>query len=285
MNIWLPFRLFAATAVTGLMLTACGGSGGSSDASGSPSAAPGASSPSQPSATPVPSAPSPTTPPGTQPPGTQPPATPAPGVIGPAIGSGRLQPLWPFATLAAAQAWERDYHSGGHQPWHLDPDQTALSFTQGYLGFKDIGRISAHTVSGRQAHIGVALSGPESSTAAVIHLVRYGTGPDAPWEVVGTDDATFSLTTPGYGSLVSSPLQTGGRITGVDEGIRVQVRQPSSAAPLGSSCCTSAGGNAQPWKVSVSFTGARDPVLTVVASTGGHIAEVERFTVTAVRTG
>lgn len=33
------------------------------------------------------------------------------------------------------------------------------------------------------------------------------------------------------------------------------------------------------------FSGAEDPVLTIVASTGGHIAEVERFTVTAVRTG
>ena len=79
-------------------------------------------------------------------------------------------------------------------------------------------------------------------------------------------------------------MLTGGRITGVDEGIRVQVRQPSSAAPLGTSCCTPAGGNDQPWKQSVSFSGARDPVLTIVATTGGHVAEVERFTVTAVPT-
>lgn len=81
------------------------------------------------------------------------------------------------------------------------------------------------------------------------------------------------------------PLLTGGRITGVDERIRIQVRQPSSAAPLGTSCCTAAGGNGRHWKESVSFSGADDPVLTVVASTGGHIADVERFTVTAVRTG
>lgn len=279
MNIWLPIRLFAATAATGLMLTACGGSGGSPAATGSPSAAPGTSSPSQSPATPVPSAAA-----GTTPPGTQAPTTPAPGGSAPALGSGRLQPLWPFATLAEAQAWQRDYRSGGHQPWHLDPGRTALSFTQGYLGFRDIGRISSRTVSGPHARIGVALSGPEGGTAAIVHLVRYGAGPDAPWEVVGTDDTTFSLTMPGYGSLVRSPMVTGGRITGVDEGIRVQVRQPSSGALLGSSCCTSAGGNNQPWQQSVSFSGARDRVLTVVASTGGHIAEVERFTVTAVRT-
>ncbi|GAA3481948.1 hypothetical protein [Streptomyces yanii] len=195
--------------------------------------------------------------------------------------------MWPFTTLSEARAWERDFHSGGHQPWHLDPDRTALSFTQGYLGFQGIGRISAHTVSGRDARIGVGLSRPDGATgtAAVIHLVRYGTDPDAPWEVVGTNDTRFSLTTPGYGSIVRSPLLTGGRITGVDESIRVQVRQPSSAAPLGTACCIPAGGNDRPWKEPVSFFGAADPVLTVVASTGGHIAEVERFTVTAVRTG
>ncbi|MER5689876.1 hypothetical protein [Streptomyces sp. NPDC002205] len=195
--------------------------------------------------------------------------------------------MWPFTTLAEARAWERDFHSAGHQPWHLDPDETALSFTQGYLGFQDIDRVTAHTVRGPDARIGVGLSRPAgvTGTAAVIHLVRYGTGPDAPWEVVGTDDTTFSLTNPGYGLIVRSPLLTGGRITGVDERIRIQVRQPSSAAPLGTSCCTAAGGNGRHWKESVSFSGADDPVLTVVASTGGHIAEVERFTVTAVRTG
>ncbi|MFC5801881.1 hypothetical protein [Streptomyces formicae] len=194
--------------------------------------------------------------------------------------------MWPFTTLAQAQAWERAYRSSGHQSWHRDPGRTALSFTRGYLGFTEIDRVSSRTVSGRHARIGVAPTGPESGTAAVIHLVRFGTGPDAPWEVVGTDDTTFSLTTPAYGSPVRSPLVTGGRISGVDESIRVQVRQPSSEAPLGTSaCCTPAGGDDQPWNVSVSFSGARDPVLTVIASTGGHVAEVERFTITAVRTG
>lgn len=279
MNIWLPFRLFAVGTATGLMLTACSVSGGSPNASGSSSAAPETSAPSQSRTTPRPEASSAATPGATQAP-TTPTARDTPP-----LGSRSLQPVWPFATLAQAQAWERTYRSGGHQPWHLDPDQTALSFTRDYLGFKEIDRVSSRRVSGRHARIGVAPTGPEGGTAAVIHLVRFGTGPDAPWEVVGTDDTTFSLTKPGYGSIVRSPLVTGGRISGVDESIRVQVRQPSSAAPLGTSpCCTSAGGDDQPWNVTVAFSGARDPVLTVVASTGGHVAEVERFTVTAVRT-
>ncbi|MGI5518188.1 hypothetical protein [Streptomyces sp. CA-106131] len=260
------------------MLTACSGFGGSPNASSS--AARGSAAPSQSHTTPRPLAPSTAAPVATH--GA---STPAPHGT-PPLGSWGLQPVWPFVSLAQAQVWERAYRSGGHQPWHLDPDRTALSFTRDYLGFKEIDRVSSRTVSGRDARIGVARTGPEGGTAGVIHLVRFGTGPDAPWEVVGTDDTMFSLTTPAYGSLVRSPLVTGGRISGVDESIRVTVRQPSSAAPLGTSpCCTSAGGDDQPWSVSVSFSGVRDPVLTVVASTGGHVADVERFTITAVRTG
>jgi hypothetical protein len=279
MNTWLPLRNFAAATAAALALIGCSGSAGSPSASGSMSAAPGTpaptpttSAPSSPAADPSASSQTPTAPART-PNGTPP------------LGSWALQPLWPFTTLAQAEAWERSYRAGGHQPWHLDPDRTALSFTRDHLGFKEIDRVTSSKVSGRHARVGVAPTGPESGTAAVIHLVRYGTGPDAPWEVVGTDDTTFSLTTPAYGALVRSPLPTGGRITGVDESIHVQVLQPSSDAPLGTSkCCTPAGGDNQPWKVTVPFSGASDPVLTVVASTGGHVAEVERFTVTAVRT-
>ncbi|MFD7613089.1 hypothetical protein [Streptomyces sp. NPDC059828] len=278
MNIQLPFRLLAAATLAGLMLTSCSGSGGSTRTSGS---SPAASAP----ATPEPTGTAPPTPtPQVTPSGTQAPSG-TPSASGtPPLGSWSLQPVWPFTTLAQAQAWERAYRSGGHQPWHLDPAGTALSFTRDYLDFTGIDRITSRAVSGRHARIGVAPTGSEGGTAAVIHLVRFGGGPNAPWEVVGTDDTTFSLTTPAYGSLARSPLETGGRITGVDESIRVQVRQPSSTAPLGTSpCCTSAGGDKQPWRVTVPFQGARDPVLTVVASTGGHVSDVERFTITAVR--
>ncbi|MER7112691.1 hypothetical protein [Streptomyces sp. NPDC000229] len=290
MNVWLRFRLMGVTVATGVSLLACSGTDGRPDASVSPSAAPRPSAPSQ--STPAPSG-QPSTPadpatprPDASTPGPNASATSGPEGVAPVPGLGRLQPIWPFTTLTQAQAWQRAYRSGGHQPWHLDAEQTALSFTRGYLGFTEIDRVTSRSVGATHARIGVGLSGPESSgTAAVIHLVRYGTGRDAPWEVVGTDDTTFSLTKPAYGSVVRSPLAVGGRISGVDESIRVHVRQPSSKAPLGESCCAPAGGFGQPWSSSVSFKGGKDAVLTVIAMTGGHIAEVERFAVTAVRTG
>lgn len=272
----LPFRLLAVTVMTVLALVGCTGSGGPAGASEPSSSRPAVDSPSTPAPDPPPSTES-----------SAPSATAsAPRSGSPLPGFSDLQPLWPFTTLAQAREWARAFRSGGHQPWHLDPEQTALSFTGHYLGFEAVDRVTSRAIGGREARIGVGLSGTESTgTAAVIHLVRFGTGPDAPWEVVGTDDTTFSMTRPGYGSVARSPMTVGGRITGVDESVRVDVRQPSSPNPLGTSCCMSAGGNGQPWRSTVSFTGAYDPVLTVVASTGGHIAEVERFTVTAVRTG
>jgi hypothetical protein len=118
--------------------------------------------------------------------------------------------------------------------------------------------------------------------AAVVHLVRYGKGADAPWEVVGTDDTTFSLTSPRYGATVTSPFTAGGTITGVDESIRVEVHGPGASVPLGVACCRAAGGERSPWHEAVPFGAAPGTALVAVASTGGHVTATERFAVTGV---
>ena len=228
--------------------------------------------------------------------GTQTPTTSGPRTTGTTAGASGAprsaiypyQPLWPFRTLAEAQAWEASNRSGGHQPWHLDAGQTSLSFTSGYLGYTEINTVIAQKVDGKGAHVSVGFLNPngQPSTAAVIHLVRFGTDPDAPWEVVGTDDTpAFALTAPPYGSSASSSLTVGGTITGVDENIVVQVLGLSSSGPLGTSAGVPAGGTVTPWRTTVSFSAASDPVLTVAASTGGHLQRIERFTVTAVVVG
>jgi hypothetical protein len=196
----------------------------------------------------------------------------------------RYPPVWPFSTQAEVDAWRQQYAAQGTQPWHLDADATALAFTTGYLGFTEIDQVVGRDVRDREAWISVgydAGSGP--ATAAVVHLVRFGPGDDAPWEVVGTRDTDLTLDTPSYGSSVSTTVTVGGRITGVDENLRVQVRQASSEAPIGQACCVPAGGENTPWRTTVSFSGATDPALTIVVSTGGHVQGVERFAITAVR--
>ncbi len=193
--------------------------------------------------------------------------------------------LWPFTSEAGAAAWQTSYRAGGHQPWHLDPRRTALFFTTGYLGFTEVDRVVWRSVHGDDARIAVGFSTGTGrlSVAAVLHLARIGSGQDAPWEVVGSRDTTLTMDTPSYGARVSSPVTVGGRITGVDESLRIEVRQPSSAQPIGTRCCLPAGGERQPWSTTVAFHGATDPALTVVVSTGGHFQGVERFAVTGVR--
>jgi hypothetical protein len=193
------------------------------------------------------------------------------------------QPLWPFANLTGAKAWQAAYRSGGHQPWHLDAGQTALSFTRGYLGFSDIDIVTSSRNDSIGAHVGVGYRDPNGTprTAAVLHLVRFGTDADSPWEVVGSDDASFSLELPAYGSVVHSPVTVGGHITGVDENIRVTMRQLSGQ--VGQSCCTPAGGVKQAWSAKVPFSGLTDAVATIVASTGGHLQAVGQFAIQGVR--
>jgi hypothetical protein len=138
------------------------------------------------------------------------------------------------------------------------------------------------------AHVALGFHNPndEPVTALTVHLVRVGRGSHRPWEVVGDDQSSdFTLTTPSYGATVSSPVRVGGRITGVDENIRVRVYQSSSNPAIGERCCLPAGGVSSPWSTTVAFSGATSPVLVITASTGGHLQAIERLVFTAVRRG
>ena len=130
--------------------------------------------------------------------------------------------------------------------------------------------------------VGIKLPDGTISTAAIIHLVLFGSGTYAPWEVVGTDDRTFTVDSP-YGGTARSPVTVGGTITGVDESIRVTVHTLSAQVPAGAYCCRAVGGIPSPWSASVTFLAAPGQVITIAAATGGHVAAVERFAVTGAR--
>jgi hypothetical protein len=256
-------RSFVAICVLTLAITACGSEGSTSTSragstSASPSRAPGTGS----STTSSPASSSPT-------------ASPQ--------ASFAYVPLWPFASVADAEKWQQEAAAGG-QPWRLDAGEVALAFSRQYLGFAGIDRVVRKTVTAGDAHVTVGYAAEGTTgTAAVIHLVRIGSGAGLPWEVVGTDDtATFSLTQPRYGSTVAGTITVGGHIAGVDESIRVTARQLSGV--VGSYCCLPAGASA-PWSVRLHLTLTQPGPVTIVASTGGHLAAVERFTVTGARSG
>ncbi|WP_231509366.1 Gmad2 immunoglobulin-like domain-containing protein [Nocardia sp. NRRL WC-3656] len=195
------------------------------------------------------------------------------------------QPLWPFAGDEDAAAWQRAYREGGHQPWRLDAATIAVMFTQQYLGYRNVDKAVTTDVRGEQAWVSVGFDNPggRPAVAAVLHLARIGAGGDAPWEVVGSEDSTLTVTGPAYGSTVRSPVAASGRITGVDESLRVQLRRVDAARPVGEVAGIAAGGTDSPWQATVPFTATCPGTLTLAVSTGGHIAEVERFAVTGVR--
>jgi hypothetical protein len=82
---------------------------------------------------------------------------------------------------------------------------------------------------------------------------------------------------------VRSPVKVGGTITGVDESIQVHVRQPATQAPIGQTGGVPADGEHTPWSTTVTYTGATAPALTIVAFTGGHYTDIERFAITGIR--
>jgi hypothetical protein len=266
--------LLAVTAITGLVISGCGGTAPPAPTTGT-SAPPSAGSSGSAPATQLPSTPATTQPPTTS--GTPPQAAGLP--------AGYL-PLFPFASLADVRAWQASYESGGHQPWHRSPDLTATAFAA-FLGYTGVTQVAHSTVSGGDARVAVGIKLPDGriSTAAVIHLVLFGSGRYAPWEVVGTDDTTFTVARPAYGSTVPSPVTVGGIITGVDESIRVTVHTLAAQGPAGAYCCRAAGGTRSPWSASVTFHAEPGQVITVAAATGGHVAAVERFAVTGAQVG
>jgi hypothetical protein len=193
------------------------------------------------------------------------------------------EPLWPFSSYAQAHQWQTVDRPAGHDPGHLDAQQTALSFVQGYLGFTDITKVTSAQIGDNDAQIGVGYDLPSGGahTAATLHLVKYSitTGyPIAPWEVVSGTTTDFAIDSPSNASDVASPLTVSGTITGTDENITVSVRSLDGGVFTGTP--VPAGGDQQPWSADVSFQ-ASGPV-TLVASTGGHVTEHERFVVTGV---
>jgi hypothetical protein len=211
------------------------------------------------------------------------PATPAGGTPTPGDYTFPYQPLWPFPDQAAADTWLAESRPIGDSLWHADPAATALKFTREFLGFTDLDRTTTASVQPREAWVGVGQADPrgQSITVATLHLARLGPAADAPWEVVGSEDTELTLDSPAYGSPVTPVLAVGGIISGVDESLHVQARQLSGL--IGESCCLSAGGQRSPWSVSVPVSGAAPGAVTVVVSTGGHYAAIERFAITGLR--
>jgi hypothetical protein len=199
------------------------------------------------------------------------------------------QLLYPFTSPEQAAELQAAYREG-HQPWRPNPDADpgtiALAFAAS-IGFPEADKAFDTAMDDLGAHVTVGFASPGGDPVrmAIVHLVRLGTAADAPWEVVGTDDTLgLTLDTPRYGSTVTSPVTVGGLITGADESISVKAYRLDGQAPVGQTPGVPAGGDRTPWSSTMRLDPGPAGVVTIVAATGGHLAPVERFAVTGVRT-
>lgn len=184
-----------------------------------------------------------------------------------------FQPLWPYRTVQDAAAADGKA---------ADAAATALRFTREFLGFTDLDRTTTATVEDREAWVGVGQADPRGQpiTVATLHLARFGPAGDAPWEVVGSEDTDLTIDTPPYGSPVRPVVTVGGVISGVDESLHVRALQ--IGGQVGEFCCAPAGGEHSRWSVSLPIADPEPGAVTVVVSTGGHYANIERFAITAL---
>lgn len=174
---------------------------------------------------------SPTAAPTTAPPPSMEP-TPVPASYGgPAI--------WPFRSQAQADAWRADH---GSKPWAGQAGQVATHFVHDYLKLNPAGL----RVSGPDHDLRLATAGHYLGTA---HLEQYGSG--GPWTVVGVGGTDLTITTPRAGQLVTSPLSVSGRITGVDEHVKLQLITFSGVEVATGGAQA---GSAVPWQGSLAWT-------------------------------
>ena len=214
------------------------------------------------------------------------------------------QPLWPFQTSEQVRAWRRVQRATGSDPQHrLDPVVTALEFTRGALGFTAVDRVTSVRTTAADALVGVGWADGSGTvlTVATLRLTRLGGGvgphgrdgsaddgaddgaDGAPWVVTGTTDTSTVFTRPSPGETVTSPLTVAGRLSGVDEALRVLVTGPGGRT-LGTAGPLALGGRDQTWTATVPLAPTpAGALLMITVSTGGHVGEVEWFAVTSAR--
>jgi hypothetical protein len=184
--------------------------------------------------------------------------------------------LYPFTAFSEVRSWEASNAANPSETWHLDPAQTALWFTQKYLGFSGINEVVTTATDAGGAHVTVGYrTTSDVVSAATIRLVRIGTAAAAPWEVQGTDvGGALRITAPADGAKVSDPhnLRIQGTLTSnTQRGLLVEAFAPASypgIQPIGYTYSGASGGTTAPWLTYIDITTPVGPVTIVVVAVG-----------------
>lgn len=222
-------------------------------------------------------------------PATQPPVTSTPSLVLPASptpkpATAKVVGIWPFQTSSDVSTWQQS-STGGHQPWHYDAGQTAVAFLA-FLGHPEVHQVMSVIDHGYATAVTVGQHNADSgrtTKVTVVWLKQVGTGSPQPWDVQEATASDLTIDQPSRFAHVSTPLIVSGLITGIDESITVQLVSPSTGADLNTTTPhVPAGGTNTPWETRLTLRASNDKVGILVAYTGGHVAAVERLTVTGV---
>ena len=202
-------------------------------------------------------------------------SAPAPQVVG----------VWPFETEADAESWQKA-STGGQQPWHYDAGQTAVAFLA-FLKHPEINQVMSTSAQGSETAVTLGQHNPDSgrtTKVTTVLLKQVGTGSPRPWDVEEATASQFTIDQPTRFAQVNPPVTVSGHITGVDESIVLNLISPSTGGKLNPSTQpVAAGGQNTAWHERLNFQlPPNDYVGALVATTGGHVAAVERLVMVPV---
>ncbi len=214
-------------------------------------------------------------------PATAPPSPSAsPGAVpAPADRDAPLPVIWPLTTLRQIDFWQDNPQS---RPALRSPETTAKEFVLRYLGLADVRVESSGVTSGTSFWVVSRLIVPGDektrvfiATVAVTAEYARDDPEPGPYLVsrVESGDGVESLTITsltGGDSPLMSPVTVTGRVNGVDESVRVEIRghQPAGAAgyvELAKAFVPA--GAEQPWETVLSFPEPPENAGAVYAST------------------
>jgi hypothetical protein len=162
--------------------------------------------------------------------------------------------LWPFTSASQAAAWGRDH---ADRTWAGDAGAVASRFGQQFLGLSGVDAVAAAAADRVTLRVG-------GQPVGEVRLARYDVAGGPAWTVVSVSGGDLRVTSPRAGEAISSPTTVTGRITGVDENVRLRL---VTAAGKEIATAGAPAGSAVPWQGPLSWSDTGWTTAAVVGTT------------------
>jgi hypothetical protein len=176
------------------------------------------------------------------------------------------QGIFPFTTATAEEGWQQDYEQGSATQWEADPTQVAQHWVQDFLEQPAVDRVVSQSEDNGDELVTLGrIMQAESHAMVSVTTVRL-TPYDKSWIVIGASDpqSLVSFSSPSPGATVTTPLTVTGPAFGVDEVVRLDVRDATSTTSYGTDTASFGNGSGQ-WAGRIDFSRPPAPIGVLVA--------------------